>query len=112
MSFSSVIADLEAEAKGAIANFVGGVEAVAEKIAPVVVQDVEDFLRQLGSIALGAVMNELPKAISGNEKFGSAVSNVIQTVEAQGKPIAVQDAQQAVQNAFRALQSAVSSPAA
>lgn len=107
MSLASVISDLEAEAKTAVANFVGGAEAVAESVGTVLLTDIEDFVRDLGTIAIGAVMTELPKAISGQEKFGNAVTNVVQTVEAAGKPILVQDAQNAVQTAFHAVQAAV-----
>lgn len=107
MSLASVVSDLEAEAKIAVANFVGGAEAVAEQVGTVLLTDIEDFVRELGSIALNAVMTELPKAISGQEKFGAAVATVVQTVEAAGKPILVQDAQNAVQTAFHAVQAAV-----
>ena len=108
MSLASVVQDIEAFAKGAVASFEGGVEKVAEQIGPVLVHDVENLLRELGQIAVSAVMTELPKAISGQEKFGSAVTNVMQTAEAQGKTVLIQDAQQAVQTAFRAVQVAVS----
>lgn len=107
MSLASVFQELEAEAKAAVTSFEGGVVSVAEKLGPIILTDIENFLRDIGSIALQAVMAELPKTISGDEKFGNAVAAVVQTVEAKSKPILVQQAQQAVQNAFTAVQSAV-----
>lgn len=80
---------------------------IAEAIGPVVVQDLEDFLAALGQIAIGAVLKQAPLVLSGSEKFGAAVTSVVQQVEAQGKAVAVSDAQMAVQAAYHAVQVAV-----
>ena len=110
MSLAAWIAQLEREAKETLAALGTEAEHIAEKIGPVVVQDVEQALEQIGKLALGAVVAEAPKLISGSEKFGNAVANVVQTVEGQGKTILVQDAQMAVQNAYYAFKLAISTP--
>lgn len=110
MSLASWFANLEAEAKVELEKLGAEAAKVAEEVGKVVVPEVEAFLKELGSIALQAVIAEAPKLISGSEKFGSAVTSVVQQVEAQGKAVAIQDAQMAVQGAFRAIQVTVSTP--
>lgn len=100
MSFATLIAQVETDAKAAIQAVVGGVEKLAEEIGPVLVNDAEALLKELFDIATSAVLAEAQKAISGQEKFGNAVANVIQTVEAQGKQVILQDAHMAVQGAY------------
>lgn len=95
-------------------------DALVAKVAaalPGVVSAVESeagaFISAIAQIALGAVIQQLPLVLSGSEKFGAAVATTIQTVEAQGKTIAVSDAQAAVQTAFDHLTTAITpAPAA
>jgi len=108
MSLAIWFTNLEIEAKAKFDELGAEAERIAEKIGPVVVADIESALEQLGKLALGAVITEAPKLISGGEKFGNAVANVVQSVEGQGKAILVQDAQMAVQNAYYALKLAIS----
>ena len=110
MSLATWFADLEVEAKEKLVALGAETEHVIEKIGPVVVADIESALEVLGKLALDAVIAEAPKLISGREKFGNAVANVVQTVEGQGKAILVQDAQMAVQNAYYAFKLAISTP--
>lgn len=110
MSLSTWFANLEVEAKTEIDKLGAEAEVIAEKVGKVIIPEVEAFLKELGSLAIQAVIAEAPKLISGSEKFGSAVTSIVQTVESQGKAIAIQDAQMAVQGAFRAVQVAVSVP--
>ncbi|HEY1806077.1 MAG TPA: hypothetical protein VGG45_16505 [Terracidiphilus sp.] len=111
MSLSTWFANLEAEAKAAVAKLEGDVAVLAAQIGPVVVSDLEAFLSAVGQIAIGAVLKQAPLVLSGAEKFGAAVVDVVQQVEIQGKAVAVADAQFAVQAAYRAVQTAVA-PAA
>lgn len=104
MSLATVIASVEATIKADLAAVENGLEKVAETVAPVVVDAAEAFLREIFTIAAQAVLAEAPKVISGTEKFGNAVTNVIQTVEAQGKTILLQDAQMAVQGGYHIVQ--------
>lgn len=70
-----------------------------------VINDLKALWSFAAPIALNAVVTEAGKAISGTEKFGNAVQNVVQTVEAAGKPIVVADGQALVQNAYNYIQS-------
>ena len=111
MSLASWFANLETQAINEFHTLETEAADEAKKIAaaigPVVVQDMEEFLSAIGQIAIGAVMKQAPLVLSGTEKFGSAVADVVQQVEAQGKAVAVSDAQMAVQAAYHAVQVAV-----
>src|SRR5215469_12871339 len=108
MSLSIWFTNLEVEARQMLDALGSDAEHVIEKIGPVVVTDIEQALEALGKLALNAVIAEVPKLISGNEKFGNAVTNIVQNLEGQGKAILVQDAQMAVQNAYYAFKLAIS----
>jgi hypothetical protein len=108
MSLITWFAELESEAKEKLAALGADAERIVAKIGPVVAADIESALEEIGKLALDAVIAEAPKLISGREKFGNAVGNIVQTVEGQGKAILVQDAQMAVQNAYYALRLAIS----
>ena len=92
---------LEAEAQKAKAE----ITKLYSEIEPVVIEYGEDFLASLAQIAMGAVLQQIPLLISGGEKFGAAVTETYQTLVAQGKPLAIQDAQLAVQAAYAKVQS-------
>ena len=108
MSLATWIANLEIEAKAKLDALGAEAQHIVEKFGPVVVADIESALEEVGKLALDAVIAEAPKLISGREKFGSAVTNVVQSLEGQGKAIVVQDAQMAVQNAYYAFKLAIS----
>ena len=72
----------------------------ATELLPKLENAVEVAFQDLADIAGGAVLAELPKLISGSEKFGNAVASVVQTVEAQGKTVVLATAQAAVQTAY------------
>jgi hypothetical protein len=108
MSFATLIAEVEADAKAAIAAVEGGVEKIAEAIGPVIITDAEAMLKQLFDLSVQAVLDEAQKVISGTEKFGNAVTSVTQTIEAQGKAVVIQDVQAAVQTSYNIVKLSVS----
>jgi len=77
----------------------------AGNFLPQIGNDLEVALDDLIGIAGQAVLTQAATAGSGAEKFGSAVTNVMQIVESAGKTVAVQTAQMAVQQAFLTAQS-------
>lgn len=79
--------------------------AVADKFLPAVENDLEIAFDDLAEIAGQAVLAQATATLSGQEKASTAVTNVIQTVEASGKTVAVATAQTAVQQAYIAVQS-------
>lgn len=72
----------------------------AAAFLPKVEATVEAALEDLAEIAGKAILGEALKTISGAEKFGNAVTNVVQTVEAQSKTVILATAQNAVQTAY------------
>lgn len=76
----------------------------AQYFLPKVEAIVEVALEDLAHIASEAVLSQAPKLISGEVKFGNAVSQVIDTVEAQGKTVLQQTAGAAVQLAYLEIQ--------
>lgn len=72
-----------------------------------VVSDLEALWSFAAPIAINAVMAQVSSVASGREKFGAAVTNVVQTVEAAGKPIVEADGQALVQNAYNFVQSKI-----
>lgn len=97
------LATLDAEAKSEWVK----IEAAAVHFATQAAQAIEIGLQALAPIALNAVLNAATKAVSGGEKFGSAVTDVIQQVEGQGMTVATQTAQMVVQQAYLTVQSLV-----
>lgn len=77
-----------------------GVESFIADFLPTAENLLEVAFEDLAVIAGQAVMQAAPLAISGQEKFGTAVVNVIQTVEKAGQTVAVSTAQAAVQAAY------------
>lgn len=73
---------------------------VAAEFLPKLENALEIALEDLAEIAGKAVLTEAVSALSGSEKFGTAVTNVVQTVEASGKTVGIATAQAAVQTAF------------
>jgi len=87
------------------------IEPYAASFEQAVESDVEIAFEDLAQISLGAVLAQAPAVLSGAEKFGTAVTSVVQTVEAAGKTVAVTTAQTAVQQAYDTIASAVAAKA-
>lgn len=78
--------------------------AVAEQFISDVENDLEIAFEDLASIAGNAVIKASAALVTGEEKFGQAVTDVVQQVEIAGKTVAIQTAQMAVQQAYVAVQ--------
>jgi hypothetical protein len=103
MSGSGAQNPLIAFAQGLEAWFNGKEQDVirfAGNFLPQIGSDLEIALDDLIGIAGQAVLTQAATAASGSEKFGNAVTNVVQTVESAGKTVALQTAQMAVQQAY------------
>lgn len=96
-------------------NFINSVDAFFQEKRAEVIQWGDAFLpsalhvlevglEEIAAICGQAVLNEAPKVLSGAEKFGNAVTSVIQQVEAAGKTIALQTAQAGIQAAYLSAQ--------
>lgn len=59
--------------------------------------------KEIAQIALAAVVAEVPKVISGQEKFNSAVNNVANTLKTSGRAAAVSLIEVAVEAAYQGL---------
>ena len=59
--------------------------------------------KELAQVALSAVVAEVPKVISGQEKFNSAVNNVANTLKSAGKTAAQSVIAAAVEAAYQGL---------
>lgn len=94
---------VEAFFKSAGAKFVQFEQAFLPKVEV----SVEVALEDLAEIAGQAVLDQAASVLSGQEKFGTAVTSVVQTVEASGKTVAMATAQASVQNAYLVAQSLV-----
>ena len=71
-----------------------------QKFATFIKPAVTAGLDEIRDAAVAAVLSEAPKVISGQEKFNSAVQNVVSTLEAKGKTVAIDVAQQEVQYVY------------
>ena len=74
--------------------------------------DIEIALGDLAELALDAVLAQAGTVASGREKFGKAVTSVVQTVEKNGKTVLQQTAEMAVQQAYLTAQSIAQANAA
>lgn len=97
---NSAINDFVTRVKAFIKKEEAYFKEVAAEFLPKLENALEVALEDLAEIAGKAVLTEAVAAISGNEKFGAAVTHVIQTVEASGKTVALSTAQTAVQTAY------------
>jgi lipopolysaccharide biosynthesis regulator YciM len=105
---ASSFATFEANVKAWIVAEEAKIKPLAEKFVSEVVSNVEIAFEDLAQIAGSAVLSAATKIATGQEKFGVAVTDVIQTVEASGKTVATLTAQTAVQQAFGSIAAAVS----
>lgn len=103
--FETLFADVKAEA----VKFGSALEAIADNLEAAAVADIETVFKIGAPIAVQAIIAEAPRAISGEEKFGNAVTSVEQQLESTLGPVATQDVQTLVQTTFRGLQAAVAS---
>lgn len=108
---STFLNDLETHIAAEVAGAEQRIVALAEDIGPVVLKYTKEFLTSVAQIALGAVLDQVPLVLSGAEKFGAAVTHVIQQVEAKGQTIAVTDAQLAVQATYEKVAAAAQAAA-
>lgn len=76
----------------------------ADNFLPEVESDLEVGIEDIAELVGAAVIAEAPKVISGEEKFGNAVTSVTQQVEAgalgEGKTVALATVQAGVQAAY------------
>lgn len=96
----SVFTDIETSFEAEAFKVEAKIKEFASAFLPEVANALEVGLEDIAAIAFGAVLNEAKSLASGNEKFGNAVTNVVQTVESQGKTVLLQTAQTGVQLAF------------
>lgn len=97
--FTNLGAYLEAEALKVEAE----IKKIAAEVGPYLLNDLESFATTLAQIAIGAVLKQALLVLSGSEKFGAAVTDVVQQVEINGKQIEINDAQAVVQQAYQTI---------
>jgi len=100
LTFGQKLEAFAEKEKAAVVALAGKFLPEIEQGLETVVQDVEVALEDIAGLVFQSVLAEAPKLISGEEKFGNAVDNVVQTVEAGGKTIFQTTAQMAVQQAY------------
>lgn len=81
--------------------------ALAEQFATSAVADIEAVFAIGAPLAIQAVMDAAPLVMGGSEKFGTAVTSVMQTLETKLGPVAIQDVQALIQTAYRGIQQLV-----
>lgn len=99
-----------------LSNWWHGIVAKAEtiwsKVSPAVEADLEQFAEALAEIVLGAVTEQIPLALSGGEKFATAVKNVIDQAKTKGLAVSQIFAGKLVQDTVTALAAAQNQPLA
>ncbi|HEY1961006.1 MAG TPA: hypothetical protein VGG69_01200 [Rhizomicrobium sp.] len=80
-----------------------GALALAHTLGAAAVADFEEVVRIGAPLAAQAVIGQAANLVSGQEKFGGAVTSVMQQLEAAVGPVAIEDVQALVQLAFRSL---------
>lgn len=78
-------------------------EGLAVEIGKEAVASIEDVFREGAPLAVAAVVAQIPKVLSGSEKFGEAVTSVAQDLQAKLGPVAMGDVQTLVQSTFTGL---------
>jgi hypothetical protein len=91
---------LKAKIASVFNDFVSTVKSLADSFLPKAGKLAEAAIEDVFEIAATAVLTQAPKVISGQEKFSNAVDVVVKSVTAQGKTIAINTAQAAVQLAY------------
>ncbi len=80
-----------------------GLANIGTRFLAILIPTAKAALSDVVNIATSAVLVEAGKTIAGSQKFSNAVQNVLDTVKAQGKIVAVSTAQVAVQAAYEAV---------
>ena len=106
-TFSELWTELKADAEAAVSAAKANLVSLEQNIVPVIESDLVLVFNQLKGLAIQAVISAAASSLSGNEKFGTVVTTVFQTAEAQALNIGIQDAQLLAQQAYLAVASAV-----
>lgn len=109
-TFSELWLEIEGAAKTAVTALIADVLLVENQIVPAIESELVTLLGQLKDVAVAAVLEVAKLTISGEEKFGTAVTTVFQHAEANAIAIGIADAQMLVQQTYRAIQKAVGPP--
>ena len=96
----SFLNSIKAKVSAVFNDFVASVRALADSFLPKAGKLAEAAIEDVFEIAAAAVLSQAPKVISGQEKFSNAVDVVVKSVTAQGKTIAINTANAAVQLAY------------
>lgn len=108
-TFAELWSEIEGAALSAVTAIKDEVIAIEQQIEAEIEADVVLLLGQLKDLAIATVIEMAKLSISGEEKFGNVVTTVFQHAEANAIAIGIADAQMLAQQAFRAVQKAVSS---
>ncbi len=101
------LAQLEAFLKAEAAKIGPAINAIAKFFKPLVIASLEE----IATAALNAVMAQAPKVATGEQKFETAVSEVVTSLGVTGKAVGAALAETAVQSAYNTLSSIVNPPA-
>lgn len=101
---TTTLAQLWTEIKAEVHTVINTLEAdvvfLEQKIVPVIEADFVLALGQLKTVAINAVLELASLAVSGQEKFGSAVTTVFQHAEANLIRIGIEDVRMLVQQVY------------
>lgn len=78
-------------------------QAVVQSIWQYIKPMVQAGAQEVAAAALQAVLTEAPKVIAGTEKLSNATSSVVNALAQQGKSVAINIAESAVQAAYNKL---------
>jgi hypothetical protein len=90
------------------AKVVTEAKALAVTLETEAVAAFEDICRVGAPLAVAAVLAEVPKIATGEEKFGNAVTSVAEDLQKQLGPVAIADVQTLIQTTVRGLQTIAS----
>lgn len=103
---------LKTEAISLWSTAVSDVESFANTVLPQLELDVETALAQFGSALLADAIKLLSGGITPGETASTVVTNLVQTVESQGKTIGIATAQTAAQQVTTAALAGLAAAAA
>lgn len=109
-SFSQLLENLKTAALNAWESLKNTAIAIEHDIVPVIEQDIALVLSQFQGVAVNTVLQLASSAfsnLSGSQKNLITVNTIVQAAIANGKQIAIQDAQMLAQQAYNAVASAV-----
>jgi hypothetical protein len=110
-TFAELWSELKSDAAASVAAVKAEAVALETQIVPVIESDIVLVLSQLKQLAIDTVLTAAKEALTGGEKLGLVVTTVLQAAEAEGKAIAVGDAQMLAQQAYYAVSTALTPPA-